>query len=119
MVGNVPQVDAAPHAVMAAELPHAVDAETAALKAWAEQHLERCKKTTEADTCLVIKTAVAGFLRLGVRSKQVVAHMRSAGFVLDKFTSGGKKRACLFTFEGDAEARYVKLLADADDDEDE
>ena len=81
-----------------------------ALKTWAEEHLERCRKTTDADTGLVIKKAVAGFLKIGERDKQVVIRMQAAGFILNRMTSGGKKRACQYTFAGYDHACFVKLV---------
>jgi hypothetical protein len=52
---------------------------------------------------------VSEFVNIGVRHPQLAIRMRSAGFSLDVLTSGGKKRACKYTFAESDESQFVRL----------
>ena len=94
--------------------PHHVQVQSSfavsdSLKAWAEEHLEAVTVSTQASTCTSVKKVVAAHLGMGVRDPQLAVRMRSAGFSLDVPTSGNKKRACKYAFDGAALPVFVQL----------
>lgn len=64
----------------------------------------------DASTCIEVKKAVSNVLFIGVRNLDLITRMREAGFTLDVFSSGGKRRACKFKFDENHEASFVKLV---------